>query len=75
MAVRDFARDRLEISALRDIEADARSNPRRETLKRILTWARRRGYQQFGRYQLATGDLAAAGGLLPNPVIPPKVAS
>jgi hypothetical protein len=59
MAVRDFARDRLEISedALRDIEAGRTKQPRRETLIRILTWARRRGYQQFGGYLLTKGDL------------------
>jgi DNA-binding transcriptional regulator YiaG len=58
MAVRDFARDRLEISedALRDIEAGRTKQPRRETLLRILTWARRRGYQQFGGYVLTKGD-------------------
>jgi hypothetical protein len=65
MAVRDFARDRLEISedALRDIEAGRTKQPRRETLIRILTWARRRGYQQFGGYLLTKGDL-------PGPVPP-----
>lgn len=59
MAVRDFARDRLEISedALRDIEVGRTKQPRRETLMRILTWARRRGYQQFGGYFLTKGDL------------------
>ena len=59
MAVRDFARDRLEISedALRDIEAGRTKQPRRETLIRILTWARRRGYQQFGGYVLTKADL------------------
>ena len=61
MAVRDFARDRLEISedALRDIEAGRTRQPRRETLMRILTWARRRGYQQFGGYLLTKGDVAS----------------
>jgi hypothetical protein len=61
MAVRDFARDRLEISedALRDIEAGRTKQPRRETLIRILTWARRRGYQQFGGYLLTKGDVCS----------------
>ena len=61
MAVRDFARDRLEISedALRDIEAGRTKQPRRETLIRILTWARRRGYQQFGGYLLTKGNVGS----------------
>ena len=59
MAVREFARDRLEISedALRDIESGRTKQPRRETLLRILDWARRRGYAHFGGFAL-TEDFA-----------------
>lgn len=52
LSVREFARDRLEISedALRDIEAGRTRTPQRETLRRILDWARRRGYASRGGF-------------------------
>jgi hypothetical protein len=52
LSVREFARDRLEISedALRDIEAGRTKTPQRETLRRILDWARRRGFETFGGF-------------------------